>query len=109
MQEQFGIDEVKSVIQMGLSVGELVDALSDGIGLGDIGALLRAAKAVKPAIDALKSGKLIPEIKDLSDEEKQQLKDFVAAEFDIKDDALEAAIKKGLQIAIDLSDLIKGL
>lgn len=104
-----GIQEVKDVVKMGLAIGELVDGLSDGIGLSDIGPALKAAKAVKPAIDALKSGQLLPELKDLSEEERVELKEFVSVEFDLRDDALEAAIEKGLQIAIDLSKLIQGL
>lgn len=104
-----GIQEVKDVVRMGLCIGELVDALSDGIGLSDLGALLRAAKSVKPAIDALRSGQLLPELKDLSDAEREELKAFIADEFDLSNDALEAAIEKGLQIAIDLSKLIEGL
>lgn len=102
-----GISEIKAVVAMGLSVGELVDALSDGIGLGDLGALLRAGKSIKPAIDAIGSGQLLPELKDLSDEERAELKAFVAEEFDLSNDGLEVAIEKALQIAVDLTRLIQ--
>lgn len=107
--EKLGIEEVKAVVDCGLKIGELVDALSDGIGLGDLGALLRAAKSVKPAFDAIKSGKLIPEVKDLSDEEKADLKAFVADDFDIENDALEAVVEKALSVVIDLSALIQAV
>ena len=104
-----GIQEVKAVVKMGLAIGELVDSLSDGLSLSDLGPALRVAKSVKPAIDALKSGQLLPELEDLSDDEREELKQFVADEFDISNDSLEAAVEKGLQIAIDLSKLVEGL
>lgn len=109
MAEKLGFEEVKAVVNCGLKVGELVDALSDGIGIGDIGALLRAAKSVKPAIDAIKSGKLVPELKDLDDEEKAALKTFIGEEFDISNDALEDTIEKAINVVVDLSEILKAV
>jgi hypothetical protein len=104
---KLGTAEVKSVLALALSLGRLIESLSDGIGLGDIGALLSCAKKVSPAIGAFKSGLVIPELKDLSDEEKADLKAFVSSEFDLQDDNIEFAVEKGLSIAIDLCDLLK--
>ena len=107
--EKLGIEEVKAVVNCGLSVGELVDALADGVGLGDIGALVRAGKSVKPAIDAVKSGKIIPEIKDLDESEKAELKMWAGEEFDISNDDLEAKIEQGFNFGVDLLELVKGV
>lgn len=104
-----GIEQIKSVVSLGLHLGELIDSLSDGIGLGDLGPALRVAKSVKPAIDAIGGGKIVSELKDLSDEEKAELKAFVESEFDIHDDNLEALIEKAIGVVLDLSDIVKGL
>lgn len=107
MPEKMGIAELKSVIGLGLALGELVESLADGVGLSDIGSLLSVAKKVSPAITAIKSGLLLPELKDLSDLEKAELKSYVANEFVLKNESLELAIEKGLHVAIDLSELLK--
>lgn len=107
MPEKLGIEEVKSAVALGLSLGELTEALGDGVGLGDIGVLLRAAKRVAPAIAAFRSGLILPELKDLSDVEKEQLKQFIVGQFDLENDQLEVSIEKGLAIAVDLCELLK--
>ena len=102
-----GIQEVKDVLVLGIRLGEIVDALSDGVGISDIGAAIRLAKSVKPAMDALSGGQLLPEFKDLDDAEKQELKDFCVSELDLRDDGLEDVIEKALLVVIDLSGLLK--
>lgn len=104
-----GVDNLKAVVALGLHLGELIDSLSDGVGLSDIGPALRVAKSVKPAIDAVGGGKLVAELKDLSDEEKAELKAFVESEFDISNDNLEQMIEKAIGVVVDLSDIVKGL
>jgi hypothetical protein len=107
--EKMGIEEVKQVVKMGLAMGELVDALSDGVGISDIKPLIKAGVAVKPGIDAVKSGKVVPELKDLDDAEKVELKQFVKDNFDISDDVIEVQIETGIGIAVDLCDLLKSV
>jgi hypothetical protein len=104
---KLGIEQTKEVLGLGLSVGQLIAGLSDGIGIKDIGALVSVIKRVPSAISAIKSGQIIPELKDLEDSEKSELKSYVSANFDIDDDKIEAAVEAGLYVAIDLSDLIK--
>ncbi len=107
MPEKLGVEELKSVILLGLHLGELVDSLSNGIGLDDIGPALRIVKDAKPALEAIKSGKLLPELKDLDVEEREALKSWVTEELDISNDALESVIEKALSVIIDLTDLAK--
>jgi hypothetical protein len=107
--EKLGIAEVKSVLKLGLSVGELVDSLSDGVGISDLKPLIKAGVSVKDGIAAIKSGKLVPELKDLDEAEKAELKQFAKDNFDISDDALEATIESGLNVAVDLCDLLKAV
>ncbi len=106
---KLGISEVKNVVSLALSLGELIESLSDGVGISDIGSLLSCAKKVSPAITAFKSGLVVPQLKDLNDDEKAELKSFIEAEFDLKDDALEMGVEKGLGIAVDLCELLKVL
>lgn len=107
MPEKLGIQEVKQVLALGVSLGQLVEALSDGVGLGDIGKLVAVVKRAPAGISAVKSGKVIPELKDLDDAEKTELKNWSKEELDLKDDNLEAKIEAGLWVAIDLCDLLK--
>jgi hypothetical protein len=77
--EKLGIEEVKPVLGLGLALGQLVESLSDGVGLGDIGKLVSVVKRAPSAVSALKSGKFIPELKDLDDAEKAELKACIEA------------------------------
>lgn len=105
--EKLGIVEVKEVLGLGIAVGQLVESLADGVGISDIGKLIAVVRKAPAAVNAIKSGKVLPEIKDLDDAEKAELKAYAASEFDLADDKVEAAIEAGLFIAIDLCDLLK--
>lgn len=108
MAEKLGVSEVKDILAVGVQVTKLVSALSDGVGISDLGALLSAAKAVKPAIDAVKSGKLIPELKDLDETEKAELNGYVKVELDdIDESVLGSVVEKAFSVALDLCDLLK--
>lgn len=109
MAEKLGTQEVKDVVAGALGVSSLIEAVADGISIGDIGELVQAARKVPAAIAAIKSGKLIPELKDLDDAEKADLKKWSVDECDLEDDKAEAVIEQVLSVAIDLSDLLKVL
>ncbi len=104
--EKLGIEEVKAVVKGPLALAELVDALADGVGLTDIGSLIKAGASVKPMIAAIKTGKLIPELKDLDEAEKAELKKFIAENFNLKDDEIELKIELALSVVVDLTDLL---
>ena len=102
-----GIQQLKAVVKMGLCIGELIDGLADGVSFADIPVAWRAAKAVKPAFDAVKSGQLIPELKDLKADEIDELKVLIE-ELDLRSDSLEQSIEEKINYALDLAKTILG-
>jgi hypothetical protein len=100
-----GIVELKDLVSFGLALGELVAGLVDGVGFDDV------AKVVKVGIAAAKglghAKQALIEYANMSDSEAAELEAFVKQEFDIADDAVEAAIEAGLSLVIKLHDLAK--
>lgn len=104
--EQFGIENLKKVVQFGAKLGEgVADIFEDGkVELGEAAALLPTLMEI-PGILANKD-KIKDEAKDLSDEERAQLKEVFATEFDPADDALEDKVEKSINAAVAVLDLI---
>lgn len=98
-----GVDKIKAVLDLVISGADLGNAVSDGVGLGDLPEGIAFVKSIGPAIEAIKSGQIIPEAKDMSDEEKAQLKAY------IEENANIPMVKQILDVLVDLSELIKGL
>jgi len=91
-----GIEDLKDVVKAGLDIGE---ALSDGIGIEDISALLSLPEAISGISN-------VPaEIADLDAAEKEELHAFVQAEFDLPDDKLEAFIEGAIKVVIEVYSL----
>jgi hypothetical protein len=69
--------------------------------------LVHFFSAVRDAPAAINGAAQLPvELADLTDEEKQELFDFIDEEFDIPQDALEPLLEKGIKAAVVLADLI---
>lgn len=104
--EQFGIENLKKVVQFGAKLGEgVADILEDGkVELGEAAALLPTLMEV-PGILANKD-KIKQEAADLSDEERAELKEVFATEFDPADDSLENKVEKSINAAVAVLDLI---
>ena len=102
----YGIQETKDMLKFIIGIGEAVDiSLVDGkIDMQDIGNLMGPMMLAPAAFDNV--AMLPKEIKDLDPTEAQELFDFVEAEFDIANDKIEIAIKKSLQIAVMIFDVI---
>jgi hypothetical protein len=101
------IHATKEVVGFMLSLGEGVAALGDGQGtlLSDALTFLEAAKRA-PA--AFRDRTLVlPELQDLDDAEKADLKAFITKDFDIADDNLETIIESVLVTAVDFAELLK--
>jgi hypothetical protein len=98
---------IKDVVLLGVSVAELVDSVADGVSLGDVFSVVGVLKKVKPAIDAVKSGKLIDEYKALDQAGKDELVKWFEEELDLKDDKVEAMIEQAWKVVVDLNDLVK--
>ena len=91
-----GIEDLKDVVKAGLSLGQ---ALSDGIQISDLGALMDVP-------DAIVGISNVPaEIADLDEAEKEELQQFVKANFDIADDNMEEIIEEAVVLAISLYKL----
>ena len=104
--EQFGVENLKKVVQFGAKLGEgVADILEDGkVELGEAAALLPTLMEV-PGILASKD-KIKQEAADLSDDERAELKEVFATEFDPADDALENKVEKSINAAVAVLDLI---
>jgi len=99
-----GTQNLKEIVDFGLSTGEVIAGLQDGVDLKDLGPALSAAKKA-PA--ALKDASLAwDEYCDMDDAEALELENFVVTEFDIPNDKVEEAIERGFKIACELRALI---
>lgn len=101
-----GIKETKEMLGFTLALGNAVGtSLADGtVGWTD---LVHFFSAVRDAPSAINGAHLLPaELADLSEAEKQELYDFIDAEFDIPQDRLEPIIEKGIKAAVVLADLV---
>ena len=104
--EQFGIENLTKVVEFGAKLGEgAANIFEDGkVELGEAAALLPTLMEV-PGILANKD-KIKDEAKDLSDEERAQLKEIFAGEFNPADDAVENKVEKSINAAVAVLDLI---
>jgi hypothetical protein len=86
-----GIEELKDVVFSGLKIGE---ALSDGIQVTDVAALVSLPEAISGISD-------VPaEIADLDEAEAEELKRFVKDNFDIPDDSIEEFVEKAVAFVV---------
>jgi hypothetical protein len=97
------IKELKELVGLGLSVGELAAALSDGIGVEDADEALEVAVRAVPGISG--AAQALEEYKAMTDEQAVELEAFVVADFDIANDSVEAAVEGALGIVISLHKL----
>ena len=105
----YGIEDTKDVLKL---VFRLVDGYSkskeDGkFTITDAANFLGAVMVIPQAITGINN---VPdEIKELNEAEMQELKDFIAEQFDIADDVLEALIEEIIATAIDVGKLVSKL
>lgn len=104
--EQFGIENLTKVVEFGAKLGEgAANIFEDGkVELGEAAALLPTLMEV-PGILANKD-KIKQEAADLSDDERAELKEVFATEFDPADDSLENKVEKSINAAVAVLDLI---
>lgn len=99
--------EIKDVVGCAISIAELVDSVADGISLGDILSVVGVLKKVKPAVDAVSSGKLLDEYKNLDQASKDDLVKWFESELDLKEDSIEQVVESGWKVVLELSELLK--
>jgi len=103
-EEKVGIVDLKEVVGFGLTLGETIYGVFDGIDAVDAMNLMELIKRAPGAIKDI--GLVIPQALDLDDEERAELKAFVEADFDIPSDKIESAIETALSVVIDLTKLL---
>jgi len=96
-----GIDNVKLVLaavaEAGTATGKIYE---DGeVTLGDIRYVPALLKAVKE-LGAANYKEVLPEAKDISDEEKQELSVLFKEKFDLPSDSVEEVVEQGLDILL---------
>ena len=99
-------DKLKNALKTVINVVEGVDeALEDG--------KLSLAEGISIAVSAVPSGaevwasraELVEEVKDLDDDEIIDLENFIAAEFDIRNDKAEKVVEKAIGALVSIGEL----
>lgn len=101
------VQEIKDVVGLGIGVAQLVDSAAAGLSFSQVFGVIGVLKQVKPAIEAVKSGKLLAEFQDLDDAEKADLVSWFDSSFQIKEQDVEQLIEKIWLAVLSLSDLAK--
>jgi len=101
-----GIQNLKDVLSLPMSLHMAVDkAGADGkYDANDLQYLIGPGMKVGAFISAL--GGALPELKDLSDEETQELYAWAKAEYDLADDAVEEKVESGLKLALHIAQFV---
>lgn len=99
------VQEIKDVVELGISVVELIDAVTDGVSLGDVLSVVGVLKKVKPAIDAVKTGKLLDEYVALDQAAKDELIKWFDTDLSISNVNVEKVIEQVWAVVLDLNDL----
>ena len=102
-----GIKETKEMLGFILALSNALAQSMEDNGKLDLADVLKFLPALNSASVAMEdSGKIMAELKDLDEAEVIELNRFVAANFDIADDAREAAIENGVAAAMLLAQVI---
>ena len=102
--------DIQNIKELLLFVCRLVNAITKTLEDGkfkftELVNFIGAAQAIPAAVDDIKE---IPaEFKDLTEEEKAELVQYVSDEFDISNDETEAFIEDAFKVALDLAKLIE--
>lgn len=99
-EQKYGVAETKEMLKFLVLLGMAVDkSLEDKkLDLADAPNLLPAMLAAGPAFSNVS---LVPkELGELDAAEKQELVEYFAKEFDLKDDKIEMLVEKGLKLGL---------
>ncbi len=97
--------ELKELVGFGLSVGELVEGLAEGVSFDDVAKLIAVARQAGPGLNGAAAA--LGEYVNMTDAEAVDLEAYVESEFDLSSDSVEYAIESALKVAIQLRDLVK--
>ena len=102
--EKLPIGDLKEAVGFGLTLGETVEGVLNGIDGADAVKLMEVIQKAPAAVKGYEN--IIPQAADLDDEERAELKKFVEEDFDLDSDNIEIAVETALKVAIDLSKLV---
>jgi len=102
-----GIKETKELIKFATDLAEGISgALEDGEwSFSDIGKFLPAAQSAFAGISGI--DEVLAELKDLDEDEKLELEEFVITEFDIAQEDAEIYVEKAISLILNLWFFIK--
>lgn len=101
------VKELKEMVSFGLSLGMAIDkSLADDgkISFADVGNLI--APIMKAPAAFMGADKALEELKNLDEEGKKEMNDFVKSEFDIADDKIEAIVEECIGIAMSAAKVV---
>lgn len=108
--QKLGVDEIKKALKALCAVSEVAESVIVEQG----GALKKLSHLVAIGDDVVsllvvKWPQVVAELKDIDAVERQELLKSVAADLDLKNDNVEAAIEKGLEVAVELGEAVAKL
>ena len=108
MSEKLGIENLKEACITLINTGEKFDqALEDGKVTG-MEALTITVSSASGFIGIAKKGKaILAEFKDLDDDERTELLNYVALELDLRSDYIEKKIEAGFNVAIAVGEFLE--
>lgn len=98
------VQNLKELLDLGLTAVELGETVVDGVNFGTLGKLIEVGRKVKPAIEDAQLA--ITEYAKMTEEEAADLEAWAVKEFDLKNDEVEQKIELGLSVALKLHELL---
>lgn len=100
-----GIENLKKLVHFGAKLAnQVATSLSDGWQWTDALSFVDEMAAVPGAVKAIPEAR--KELADLTAEERQELHNYLADEFDLPNDKIEALVEHALNLALELVSLV---
>ena len=102
-ESSVGVENIIVVMEAAIAVGmDIADALEDGkFGWADT---IGLAKNIPDVVSAAKAAKELPdELRDLDDEERDEIVAYFADKFDLDNDELEEKLERVFSVAVGLA------
>lgn len=110
-ENQYGIENVKKILAILVEGGEVAENIVKLAQDKDLKWYQKITPVMKLgdeilALFTVDYKLLVPEFKDITPEEEEEIKAWARKEFDIDDDALEGKIEKGMDVILSVKDVI---
>jgi hypothetical protein len=109
MEEKFGIDNLKKLVTFPMELGNIAGSIIEDQEKGFF-KWFKIAYALPEIIKLLRIdwAMIKDEYLDLSDVEREELKQLLKEKFGIKDDGLEEKIETSFNLLLDLEKIVRG-